>query len=118
MKDYRIVEVVAFYICRPIEDVNTLVGFVKDRLAGASGPHLHWVAHQCDKETMVKLHTPLNSALVNSETCFLQLLCMQNMLSQLASDTGGQFHSYSKSNGTEMQVDDTDIQILVAQLKE
>ena len=43
---------------------------------------------------------------------------MQDMLSQLASDTGAQFHSYSKSNGTEMQVEDTDIQTLTAQLKE
>lgn len=39
--------------CRPSEDKNSLVGYVRDKLAGKSEPHLHWVAHQCTKETTV-----------------------------------------------------------------
>ena len=46
--------VMVLYICRPNEDIRTVVGFVRDRLAGARGLHLHWVAHQCNNK--VKLH--------------------------------------------------------------
>ena len=95
--------------CRPDEDKGTVTSYVRDRLTGLQ---LHWVAHQCDKETMVN----------RTKWCivYLDIVNLQAMLFQLASETGAQFHSYSKSDSPDHQpqVEDTDIDTVTTQLKQ
>lgn len=96
--------------CRPDDDKATVTSYVRDRLTGL---HLHWVAHQCNKETMVHRAKEYVSTIID-------IVNLQAMLCQLASDTGAQFHSYSKSDSPDHQpqVEDTDINTVTTQLKQ
>ncbi|CAI8007237.1 von Willebrand factor A domain-containing protein 3A [Geodia barretti] len=76
---------------KPQEEKHTLVEFLRGR---SSRIHVHWVAHLCDSRT-------------------------REMLSELASEMGAHYHSYSQSRGSDhYSVEDTEIDTVGAELSQ